>query len=239
MRTCWARVLGDCEGVLSEEHYLSASIIGSGDVAVSGLPFLRGETRTIPAERLTRNMLCEGHNRRLSPVDAAAGQLFEVIKTFRHRAFLRANGRRKTRKVDTYQVDGALIERWALKTIVNVMFDRPLSDATRWNPSDLWVRCAFALDSFPTGCGFYLGTGEFDWELREYATIGIRLLTRDSDDRDLVGGLYRIEDVEFALMMQPLADSYRPSYRIKRIIEGSNVRKHQVLNFDWTNLSSA
>lgn len=134
-------VLANCEGPITEEHYLSHGIIGSDDVVVSGLPFLRGETRVIPGAKLTRNMLCLRHNGALSPVDSAATYFFRVIKTFKERAFMRARGARKRGGIDTYSVDGALVERWALKTLVNVMFDRELESGKRWRPEERWVRC--------------------------------------------------------------------------------------------------
>jgi hypothetical protein len=102
--TCWAEALNDCGTVQSREHYLSRAIIGSGDVVVSGFPFLRGATRSIPGERLVAKMLCKRHNTLLSPLDAAAGHFFQVLSAFKYRGIMRAHGARKAGGVDIYEV---------------------------------------------------------------------------------------------------------------------------------------
>jgi hypothetical protein len=140
--------------VQSREHYLSRAIIGSGEVVVSCFPFLKGETRTIPGERLVAKMLCKRHNEALSPLDSAAGHFFQVLSAFKYRGAMRAQGATKPGGIDMYEVDGALVERWMLKTIINVMFDRELVSDQKWRPPELWVRCVSGLVLSPTDVDF-------------------------------------------------------------------------------------
>lgn len=238
MVKCWAAVLGDCVDVQSREHYLSRSIIGSGDVVVSGFPFLRGETRTIPGERLVAKMLCKRHNGLLSPLDAAAGHFWQVLGAFRHRALMRARGAWKPGGPDMYEVDGALVERWMLKTVINLMFGRG-SDNDGWRPADLWVQCAYGTTAFPDKCGLYLLQGEGWTRVSNDSGIAILPLTKSDDDATPIGGHFRMADMQFALSMLPLHDSHQPLYRLRAMKDKPSLDLRQIIHFRWSSLVSA
>lgn len=93
------------------------------------------------------------------------------------------------------------------------------------------------LTSFPDWCGFYLGTGDFECQKREESTIGIRLLTDPGDTDRLIGGIFRLDDFQFALAMTPLHDTQKPAYRVKRVIDTHLLRSRQVIRLDWANLA--
>jgi hypothetical protein len=236
MVTCWAETLGDCGTIQSREHYLSRSIIGSDDVVVSGFPFLKGETRTIPGERLVAKMLCKPHNEYLSPTDSAAGHFFQVLSAFKQRAIMRARGARKPGGIDMYDVDGALVERWMLKTLINVMFDRDLGADERWRPPDLWVRCAFGTSPFPAKCGLYLLEGEGSSQMTKHSAIGILPRTRSDRDDTLIGGQFRMADLQFALSMEPLHSSHQPLYRLRELKDKPSLELRQIAHFRWDGL---
>jgi hypothetical protein len=233
MVSCWAEALTGCCGGQSREHYLSRSIIGSDDVRVSGFPFLRGETRLIPGERLVAKILCKHHNTILSPVDAAAGHFFQVLKGFKSRAIMRARGARKPGGIDMYRVNGPLVERWFLKTVINVMFDREINTDRRWRPSDVWVRSAFGVAPFPEGCGFYFLEGESNWRDSSESAIGIRPLTHGTTD-SIIGGQFIIEDLQFAVSMERPHESHGCGYRIRAIKDKPSLNLRQIINFDWS-----
>jgi hypothetical protein len=110
-KKCYLRDLGSCSEKLSGEHIISATVlreIGEDKVQVTGTPWLpKGESREIGISSLVSNCLCEAHNNALSPLDAAAGQFYRVLRDcllddappFR-----------------TYKFSGHDIERWLLKT---------------------------------------------------------------------------------------------------------------------------
>lgn len=238
MVTCWAETLGDCGAIQSREHYLSRSIIGAGEVTVSGFPFLKGETRTIPSERLVAKMLCKTHNEYLSPTDTAAGHFFQVLSAFRRRAIMRARGARKRGGIDMYEVDGALVERWMLKTLINVMFDRDVGADERWRPLDVWVRCAFGVLAFPAKCGLYLLQGEGWSHLAKNSAIGILPRMRSDQDDTLIGGQFRIADLQFALAMEPLHTSHQRLYRLRALKDSRSFKLRQIAHFRWVGLIS-
>ena len=72
MEQCWAKSLGDCEGTISEEHYVSSGVFSGDEIYVHGLAWCKEAAKKIAKKRLVRNMLCVGHNGRLSPLDKEA-----------------------------------------------------------------------------------------------------------------------------------------------------------------------
>lgn len=84
---------------------------------VSGFPWLKGEERALGYSSLTSNCLCRGHNSALSPVDAAAAQFFQAIKS----CDLERTGPGKR-----YLFSGHDIERWMLKTLANMVASKNL-----------------------------------------------------------------------------------------------------------------
>jgi hypothetical protein len=233
MVSCWAQALGDCSGGQSREHYLSRSVIGTGEIVVSGFPFLRGQTRTIPGERLVAKILCKDHNRQLSPVDRAAGHLFQVLKAFKERGRMRARGFRKPGGIDMYEVDGTLIERWMLKTLINFVLDRDFAPEQHWRPPELWVRCAFGLTAFPDRCGLYL-LADNKWRKpsREPA-IWLQPLLSGPNNDVLDGGQMMMADVQFAIAMSPLGRVHQPLFRVRAIKDKPALELRQVINFHW------
>lgn len=162
MRVCWATCLGDCDGPLTREHLVSANVLGPGPIKIRGLPWCREEFREIGVGSLTRNMLCESHNHRLSPLDQAGGQAwreFSIFTVSARRALTMPPTARTTGR--NYQkVNGAMLERWLLKTLVNLIVSsgEPRGDA--WIPPQDWVDIIFGRMRFPERCGLYFEKAE-------------------------------------------------------------------------------
>lgn len=73
---CYAAELGDCSGRLSGEHWISAAVLRllaePAGVSIRGAPWLGGAVRAVPVRKLKANILCKGHNERLSWLDQLA-----------------------------------------------------------------------------------------------------------------------------------------------------------------------
>jgi hypothetical protein len=81
---CYLRHLNTCSDKLSAEHLISEAVlrvIATDKLTFSGLPWLKGEQRSIGLASLTSNCLCTKHNSALSDLDAAAARFFEAIKS--------------------------------------------------------------------------------------------------------------------------------------------------------------
>lgn len=123
---CWASTLGDCRGKLSREHYVSACLFPSGKAIVKGFSWCAEEPKTIGLQSLTRNILCERHNSGLSELDSAMLAFFETLRESDRLIGLRTKLCQKTWNIHHFQVNGNLLERWFLKTLINLNFGQTL-----------------------------------------------------------------------------------------------------------------
>jgi hypothetical protein len=108
---------------------------------------------------VTAKILCEKHNNDLSPVDTAGEQAFSVFRDVSKLSGIRAKLKVRLWRVKTYKIDGKSLERWYLKTLVNLCYDqghaigRDSSHIGR--SSDRLVRIAYGLESFKHRAGLY------------------------------------------------------------------------------------
>lgn len=241
MIVCWSQCLGDCDATQSQEHYVSQAIVGKQEVLITGFPFLdRNEVRRIPAKRLTRSMLCRRHNALLSPLDAAAGYFFKTLAAFKIRGIKRAQGRRKRGGPDIYVVNGAFVERWPLKTAINIMFGKRLTASeSDWLPPDQWVACAHGREPFPDGCGFYFITREGVMYESDESGIRIVPLTKSETDDTPIGAIFTIEHLTFAVSMERLHEQHRWGYRLQALKDTKAFKLRQLLRFDWSQVAES
>lgn len=117
--------------------------------------------RTIGLRAFTANILCRGHNSRLSPVDTAGGKTTKALGDFIGSQERRRKVRSPGNFIETHRVDGALFERFLLKTLMNFVVAK--DGGERWRgprphddpPPDL-VQNAFGLVRFRFPAGLYL-----------------------------------------------------------------------------------
>jgi len=120
MDRCWAAALGNCSDKISGEHIISNVIIDT-KITVSGFSWCRESPKTIGSNSFVSNFLCTKHNNMLSTADSEIGNFVDVIdrfsKTndkFRHHGFTRS-------QIPVIQdLNGLLLERWFIKTLINV-----------------------------------------------------------------------------------------------------------------------
>jgi hypothetical protein len=108
---------------------------------------------------LTSKILCEKHNNDLSDIDAAGIRGFEALREMRRLANVREKLKQERWRVFRDKVDGFGLERWCLKTLINLCCDREAAigrDSTvSGRPSDRLVRIAYGLEKFKGGAGLY------------------------------------------------------------------------------------
>lgn len=169
---CYGNASQDCSSRISREHWLSASILreilGSDTgIVISGLPWLRGETKSLPVSRLFSFILCERHNNHSSSLDTVAGQFFRATKTDQ---LSLAEPDHPDRAKDAFALcQGSELERWLLKLFWGALEAKSLGrdgDAI----SDLKTgldkaRLADILwrgSNWPNGWGMYMQAHEID-----------------------------------------------------------------------------
>lgn len=122
MNRCWASYRGGCSNKLTGEHIVSNSLFKLENVPVKGFPWCKDDFVTVGRGALKRNILCAAHNSQLSPVDTggvvamhAMYRMFELART-------RSVQIVKNSEPEHLHVNGLMLERWLLKTAINVSF---------------------------------------------------------------------------------------------------------------------
>jgi hypothetical protein len=155
---CWAACLGGCSGKASREHLVSESLFIGDKILVQGLPWCI-EAKTIGLAGLTAKILCEHHNNQLSPIDDAGAQAFNTFREIRRIANVRKRMKTPPIRVVQHKIDGPSLERWFLKTLINISYngDYPIGQRSTvaGRPTDELVRIAYGLDSFKGRAGLY------------------------------------------------------------------------------------
>src|SRR5437899_5988102 len=122
MNECWAACLGDCSDKISREHIISASLFPADKITVQGLSWCKGEPKEIGLAALTRKILCTKHNSDLSEIDAAAGESMNTLREATRLMNLRVELRIKRPTIKRFHVAGVALERWFLKTFINIAY---------------------------------------------------------------------------------------------------------------------
>lgn len=120
MSKCWANVLGACSDKISREHYVSQALWTGPSVTVQGFSWCKEKPAAIGLGSLTSKILCTYHNGALSDLDAAAGDAFATIRNAVDLANQRAGTPAKKHKRVGFGINGPLLERWFVKTAINI-----------------------------------------------------------------------------------------------------------------------
>ena len=157
MRECWAKALGDCSGGLTREHVFTRGLFDKKVVPAFGLPFLEGGAGDISIDAVTVKALCKTHNSGFSELDDAVIDFGLALKEFGRLMRVRAdaNGRHK-KPVKwpsvTLPVDGLRLERWCMKTTVNMWLARH-QDLTSWSAPANIVEAIGGRSALPADVG--------------------------------------------------------------------------------------
>jgi hypothetical protein len=160
---CYAQRLRACRGHVNREHVVSESLLEaiwpneSGGL-VYGLTFLRNDPNNpsrLGIGSLTARILCEGHNRDLSPFDS------EMTKFFKATERLVLDDITGERVGHKYFVNGDRVERWMLKTLSNGLYSGnfPVPFVNSFVGvllPDENLRTIFRNGPFPPGRGLYV-----------------------------------------------------------------------------------
>ena len=118
---CYMRPTRDCDGQISREHFISASVLshlGGQNVKLSGVPWLAtDEAKALPINALTANILCKRHNEAFAPLDAMAGKFFGVLRSVHDNVW---DKRALSRRDNWYLFSGEELELWLLKTAIGL-----------------------------------------------------------------------------------------------------------------------
>lgn len=113
MDKCYAKILGNCDGPLTREHFVSLSVLtliaGGEDktLSVGGFSWIpEGETKELDPKSVVSKILCYRHNEDLSRLDTEALKFFRFL----HHGY----------DVSEEEVNGLLLEKWMLKCAIGI-----------------------------------------------------------------------------------------------------------------------
>jgi hypothetical protein len=185
---CWASALRDCSADISEEHLISVAAWRSKSAKnnragrksrMVNVQLPAGAALPSGLHRVsdvTDRILCRHHNNTSSPLDQCSGSFRDAIDRWREtRDFrlqtMRSAGRwwqRKQfeRRPVEYVVDGPLLERWFIKTVINgaVRLGLPIGDsgAATNRPTLELCEIVFGQKNPPGHIGLYAAAAEGD-----------------------------------------------------------------------------
>lgn len=182
---------------------MTESTLQGPQLNVRGFPFLHGNTITLHKSQFKSNILCEAHNNALSQVDQAGTVAFNALRDSEG-----PDPRRKN------QINGALLERWLLKTLINI---EVLADFNLRPPRDI-AEIAFGKNVFAPNAGLFFLGYSFDPELGDERVSYTRLVEEGAGSSEIVGGRFRFRS--FDLLLTLVANPF-PELRI--VADGGEV----------------
>jgi len=204
---CWADCLGNCGSKQSREHFVSENLWLGNTVWVQGLPWCAGAPKHIGIANLTKKMLCREHNSELSPVDSSAGQSFDKLREATRLKSVREAMKPLRWTVKKYLLDGVMLERWFVKTLINIAFDGtyPIGSdsAVIGRPSERLVRIAYGLESFQGKAGLYtIAHVGMQFTLEDRVSFS-PITARAPQGEYVVAGLFLFRGFQFLLYLEP------------------------------------
>ena len=205
MPVCWAATTGGCGQTISREHVVSKSLFDSPGVTVHGFHWCKNEPISVGIESLTAKILCREHNSALSPLDSAAGSAFDA---FRQNA--KRNGEVHKRSILTmmkeepFIIDAKFLERWLLKTLLNLTFQREYfigaSGTEKGIPPRDLVEICYGRQPFPGDAGMYVAANT-GMMIRTDETLTFCPLIRN--DERVLGAFFTFQGIRIVLLLMP------------------------------------
>jgi hypothetical protein len=203
-RVCWAASLGGCHEKISGEHIVSQGLFDENMLMVQGLPWCLDKPKSIGKANLTRNILCKHHNSELSILDAAALQAFNVFRESTKLMNARNGIDARSLTVRRMSINGPLLERWFLKTFINVAIGQPLiigpGDHKVGTPSLNLVEVVFGRRELQAPAGLYL-SGQAGENVVSEDRVG---LVTKSEGNNLVASAFNFRGCRFFLSLLPI-----------------------------------
>jgi hypothetical protein len=249
MVECWASTLGSCNSKVSREHIISGGLFVEPIVRVQGFSWCKDDPKEIGLDSLTAKILCKKHNEMLSPVDDAGISAFTAFREMRRIANVRKGLRPRSWPVIHHSINGIMLERWFLKTIINIsLVSRDYSLGRVGSKNELTedlVRIAFGLDPFPGRSGLY--SVVYDGQnIHSSDVVSFSPLIKDN--AYIAGGLFSFRGLKFLLFLLSEGPPERLTgirfeeedwgqahlnYHNRRIDEMLGHRLSQTVDFDW------
>ena len=255
MRKCWAACLGDCSGKITKEHIVTKSVFIDDEIKIKGFPSCRLAPKLIPKESFESNILCWKHNNDLSyivdPAGKSAFDVFRKVAAFSEQrtTAIKATGLVLPFEQVKYMIDGPNLERWFLKTLINIVIvgkgKVPIGSnrGDAGEPSQELVEIAFGRKQFVDGAGIYFFSHtQLTWDPNGEGVTCIPWILADPAGAHIVAGEFWFYEFPFFLNLMPVKIPLtwnfkgRPAkflHRLSRINFNLEGDVRQKVNFKW------
>lgn len=187
---CWASCIGGCSNKISREHTVTRAMFLDKEITVSGLPWC-AEPKNVGLANLTAKVLCVVHNSALSEVDQEAVRFAEAMRESFQLLTVRHSLKPRRWTIRRFPVDGRRMERWFLKTLINVAYHRSSAIGPdshhRGLPSNSLVEIAFGRRTFEPNAGLY---GIYDAPEKRPDMDGISIHAFNTTDNRVAGAVF-------------------------------------------------
>ncbi len=208
-KICWAASLGGCSPEMTKEHLISDGLWTGDGVDVLGFDWCDGGTKHVGRSSVASHILCKVHNNALSPLDAAAKLAFASLQSATAIGNQRNSLRPRRWKVTRLEIAAPwLLERWFLKTMLNLLAVKPgglhwrANSAPADTPPDQLVRIAFGDEPMQRPMGLYAIAGIND-PLNLTDIVGFAPL--EYGDEGIIAGMFEFRGFRFVLHLEPHA----------------------------------
>lgn len=144
---------------MTGEHIVSAGLFPNDVVCVQGLDWCKDAPVTVGLANVKRKILCKHHNEIQSAVDDAAIAAFEAFRESVRLTNARVQMPERRWTISRLTIDGSLLERWFLKTLINVTVGVGLkigpNSKVSGEPSSDLVEIAYGRRKFVSNAGLY------------------------------------------------------------------------------------
>lgn len=201
---CWASALGNCSDKGSREHVLSKGLFPTDEVFVQGLSWCKSDPKLIGINAFTAKILCTRHNNELSRADDAgigtADTFREAFRLFKVREKLKP----KIWTVEEFRIEVRELERWFLKTLINVACDGDCligrDGIVPGQPSRELVEIAFGQKSFRERAGFYL-MAKIGEDVPSEDRVSVTTVSPRDERNRLVGAKFKLQGFSYFLCL--------------------------------------
>jgi hypothetical protein len=189
--------------VQSREHIISAGIFTDDIIRVKGFPWCIDEFKEIGLSNLTSKVLCAHHNNALSEVDEGGIRAIQALRSEAQLNSAREKMEPRRWSIENLNIEGPLLERWFLKTLINVTVERSnkigRDSIAVGHPSQRLVEIVFGKKEFSSKAGLYgLGYAGLDLKLQD----GVHIIPMLDIQNVCVGGVFLFHGYRFFLYLE-------------------------------------
>jgi hypothetical protein len=227
--------MGGC-GSASREHIVTESLWLGTKINVTGFPWCKDSAVEIGLSSFTAKILCREHNSLLSSTDAEAKKAFEAFRESTRLSNEREENVHHAWPPVSFVIDGLLLERWFLKTLINIVSLQERTDLVWFGtnqPPEHIVRIAYGRKKFLWPKGLYaaatLNQAEHSDESMNFSPL------LHEETASIAGGLFTFRGARFLLYLgrRPLPEPFDlpntnlPNWK-------SSILRYRLKHIEWT-----